>query len=235
MRIGLLGDRLTDYAKHEALEPALASAARATGLAVETTWVPSRRLAADLEAEMSACDAFVATPQDSNYCADPETLKAALGHVRRRGACCLAVCGGAHYALQAFADEVGGTALGESIFSRASCEITAPRDSAGGRRYAVDGDRAVELAPDTGLARWFEAPSTRERFQCSWGLGEDARALLAKQGLAVAGTAPDLGPVLFEWPDHPFYVAALFLPQWSDTQPHPLFTALLERSAERRG
>ena len=236
MWIGLLGDRVPDYAKYEALEPALASAARARGVDVETTWVPSKRLAADLESELKTYDAFVAAPQDSSYCADPEALEAALRHARRRGACCLAVCGSAHYALRAFADDVAGPEMGEAILAPGLCGVTASREGClGGSQYAVDGDRTVTLAPDSALARWFETPSTRERFQCSGAIGEGVRGLLAKHGVAVAGTAPDLGPVLFEWPDHPFYVACLFLPHWSETQPHPLLTALIERSADGRG
>ncbi|WP_139272928.1 hypothetical protein [Mycobacterium paraffinicum] len=54
-------------------------------------------------------------------------------------------------------------------------------------------------------------------------------------GLLVTGVDDDDEPRVFELPEHPFYIATLFVPQGRSTieNPHPLVTALLSAGADR--
>lgn len=230
LRIGLLGDRVRGYVKHEGLESSIRSAAVARRLAVEVDWVSSERLAGGVEAALAPYDGVVVTPQSSDYCAYPDALRTALGFARRRGICCLAVCGGAQYALGEWARGLTGVAAGDDILARASCD-----PAAGPGDYPVSGLKRVDLSGSGRVASSYGRTTSQERFACSYVVDEVAAARLRESGLATVGTTPGVGPTLFEWPEHPFYVAGLFLPHWSDGEPHPLFTGLLCCALSRHG
>lgn len=228
VRMGLLGDRVPGYAKHDLLEPAIRAAGAGGGWSLQTTWLPSERLASDLHATLEPYDALVATPQSHEYCTAPQGVKAALRYARRRGISCLAICGGAQLALEEHTEDILGEEGATDILTLASCD---PGARPGG--YAVEGLRSVDLVAGTDLAASLGAGETKERFACSYVLAETAERVLARHGVTVVGTTPDLGPTLFEWRDHPYYVASLFLPHWRESQPHPLFTLLLERARQQ--
>jgi CTP synthase (UTP-ammonia lyase) len=52
-------------------------------------------------------------------------------------------------------------------------------------------------------------------------------------GMRISGTSEDGGTRIVELPDHPFYLATGFLPQYrsAESQPHPLVAAFLEAAA----
>lgn len=229
LRIGILGDRLPDYAKHENLETAIGRAAAARGLRVDASWVPTGRLAGKVPAALQGYDGLVAAPQSPEYCEQPAALQAALRFARRTGLCCLAVCGGAQNALREHARELMGVAGSDAVLSAASCD-PAIRFS----DYAISGLRSVELTEGSGLAACYGGPATLEHFACSFTFDEDAGVALLENGVSVAGTSPGIGATLFEWSGLPFYVAALFLPHWRSEKPHPLFTGLLDCALGRR-
>lgn len=229
LRIGILGDRLPDYAKHENLETAICRAAAASGLRVEASWVPTERLARRVAAVLRGYDGLVAAPQSPEYCEHPAALQAALRFARRSGLCCLAVCGGAQSALREHASELMGVAGSDAVLSAASCDPAIRSND-----YAISGLQSVELTEGSGLAARFGGPVALEHFACSFTFDEDAGVALLENGVSVAGTSPRIGATLFEWSCLPFYVAALFLPHWRSEKPHPLFTGLLDCALGRR-
>ncbi len=76
-----------------------------------------------------------------------------------------------------------------------------------------------------------------ERYYCNFGLNLDYLDALVQAGLQVTGTDRDGEPRILELPDHPFFVATLFVPQTSSsaTSPHPLVLALIEAAEARAG
>lgn len=170
LRVGLLGDAVQGYAKHDALAPALETAARHLGLGVEAEWIASSALATDPAAALAGLHAAVATPQSADYCREPAGLLAGLGWC---------------------------------------------------------GSRACAVSPS--------AAERSTRCGSTWAAPGGKRQPLFAGGVRSAGVTESLGTTLFEWADHPFYLAPLFLPQWSEEQPHPLFIALLQAAVDYRG
>ena len=226
LRVGLLGDRVPGYAKHEALAPALEKAAARALVDVEARWIPSPTLVTGSGGALAGLDGLVAAPQSPAYCQNPEGLMAALRFARQTDMCCLAVCGGAQYALREAVMSSRGEAAAASLLRVAAC-------SPGGAEYAVEGEHPLQLVPGTRAAAAYGQPSVREPFACSYVVDDDARESLIAGGIRSAGVTEGIGTTLFEWENHRFYLAALFLPQWAREQPHPLFVALLEAASGR--
>src|SRR3989442_13099496 len=82
----------------------------------------------------------------------------------------------------------------------------------------------VVLVPRTRAARLYRVPEATEGYYCNYGVNPDYRLQFEACGLRVSGGG-DKGEIrLVELPEHPFFVATLFLPQAPSTpeSPHPL-------------
>ena len=97
----------------------------------------------------------------------------------------------------------------------------------------------VALRPGTRAFELYGAAAAEEDFFCNYGVNPSWVPRLEAAGLAVSGVG-DAGEVrVVELPEHPFYVASLFLPQArsSADAPHPLltgFAAAVRAFAEAR-
>jgi CTP synthase (UTP-ammonia lyase) len=82
----------------------------------------------------------------------------------------------------------------------------------------------VTLRPGTRAAALYGTPAATEGFYCNYGVNPNYAGLLERGGLKVSGVG-DAGEMrIVELPDHPFFLATLFLPQArsSAAAPHPL-------------
>jgi CTP synthase len=104
------------------------------------------------------------------------------------------------------------------------------------------GAQAVELAPDTRARESYDdEPVIAERHRHRYEVNNAYRQALVDAGLVISGTFQEGRLVeIVELPDHPWFVASQFHPEFKSrpTRPAPLFRefvrAALERSRERR-
>jgi CTP synthase len=83
-----------------------------------------------------------------------------------------------------------------------------------------------KLLPDSRAARAYCAEVVEERHRHRYEFNNDFRQLLTEKGLRVTGTSPDGRLVeIIEIPDHPWFVACQFHPEFKSrpNRPHPLF------------
>jgi CTP synthase (UTP-ammonia lyase) len=82
----------------------------------------------------------------------------------------------------------------------------------------------VVLLPRTRAARLYGADEATEDYYCNYGVNPDYRLRLEASGLRVSGVGGEGEIRIVELPEHPFFVATLFLPQARSTaaSPHPL-------------
>jgi CTP synthase (UTP-ammonia lyase) len=80
----------------------------------------------------------------------------------------------------------------------------------------------------------YQAETAIEKFRCSYGLNPAYRDQVLRGGIRVAGADSDKEIRAIELPHHPFFVAALFLPQLSSNPntPHPLIVAYLRAALQ---
>ena len=91
----------------------------------------------------------------------------------------------------------------------------------------------VRLNPGSRAADAYSALEAVESYYCNFGLNAEYRAALEAGGLVVSGTDHDGEVRVIELPDHPFFVATLFVPQVASTEdvPHPLVSAYIAACA----
>ena len=88
----------------------------------------------------------------------------------------------------------------------------------------VGQQQAVTILPGTRAAKLYGAAEAIEDYYCNYGVNPDYQPLLEAGGLRVSGRGGAGEVRIVELPDHPFFLATLFLPQARSTlsEPHPL-------------
>jgi CTP synthase len=167
---------------------------------------------------------------------------------RERGIPYLGICLGMHVAISEFARHVVGFAGANS--TEMDPETPYPvidllpeqkeiEDLGGTMRL---GAQAVELAEGTRARESYGEAIVHERHRHRYEVNNHFRPRLVEAGLVVSGTFQEGRLVeVIELPDHPWFVASQFHPEFKSrpTRPAPLFRdfvgAALERSLERAG
>lgn len=96
--------------------------------------------------------------------------------------------------------------------------------------------RRVLLVPGTATANAYGTAEALEHFRCNFGLNPAYRGEMENGGLRITGVDENEEVRVVELPGHPFFLAALFLPQLSSSPvaPHPLVVAFVRAAAAVR-
>jgi CTP synthase len=97
------------------------------------------------------------------------------------------------------------------------------------------GAQPCQLLVNTKTARLYGAFVVRERHRHRYEFNNTYRERFAKAGMTFAGTTPDGKLVeIIEAPDHPFFIASQFHPEFHSKphQPHPLFKGFIAAAHE---
>jgi CTP synthase len=90
---------------------------------------------------------------------------------------------------------------------------------------------ACRLAPNTLAFRLYQAEVVYERHRHRYEFNNAYRNLFLETGFAISGTSPDGRLVeIIELPNHPFFIATQFHPEFSSrpSNPHPMFQGLIQ-------
>jgi CTP synthase len=94
------------------------------------------------------------------------------------------------------------------------------------------------LAADSEARRLYGCDEISERHRHRYEVNEAFEGELTAAGLRIAGRCPQGDLVeMIEWPDHPWFVACQFHPEFRSrpTAPHPLFRGFIAAALEREG
>jgi CTP synthase (UTP-ammonia lyase) len=205
VKIGLVGDRRDSVRAHGAIPKALALAARALGVEVTATWLPTPTLERGVGDALAGLDAVWCVP-GSPY-ASMQGALAAIRHVRDRGVPFVGTCGGFQHAVIAIARDVAGVTSADHQESNPDAPDPVIHRLACALR---EDERAVHVVPGSRLASIYERATVREGYQCAFGLNLRYRAALEGAGLRFTATDDDGEPRAFELAGHPFFVGTLF-------------------------
>jgi CTP synthase (UTP-ammonia lyase) len=89
----------------------------------------------------------------------------------------------------------------------------------------VGQQQPVTILPGTRAAKLYGVSDCVEPYYCNYGVNPDYAREFGAHGLRISGVGETGEVRLIEIPDHPFFMATLFLPQARSTaaEPHPLF------------
>jgi CTP synthase (UTP-ammonia lyase) len=226
--IAIVGDHDPSSVTHRATNESLDHAAAALGLDLARRWVPTPDLA-DGAARVLAGDSGVWIAPGSPY-ASMDGALAAVRLAREEAVPLIGTCGGFQHVVIEFARTVLGfeDAQHAEYDPYASTLLVTPLScSLAGQTLRV------RLEPGSRAAEAYGATEVKERYYCNFGLNPEHRSLLDTGGLRVTGADADGEARVVEIPEHPFFVATLFVPQTGSApgRPHPLVAAFVRAAA----
>ena len=94
----------------------------------------------------------------------------------------------------------------------------------------------MRIRPGTHAARLYGGAEAVEDYYCNYDVNPEYRQRLEDGGLRVSGVGGEEEPRIVEIPDHPFFLATLYLPQARSAPgaPHPLLAGFAVAAAARR-
>lgn len=230
LNITVIGDFDSSYAPHIATNNAINHSAKLLGVQAAATWLATESLETDLR-PVKIADALWCAP-GSPYRSLRGVL-AALRFGRESHVPTLGTCGGYQHVVLEFARNV----LGFQDAQHAEYDPYRSRLFISSLTCSLVGlTMPVNLEPGTLTAKCYGKRRIFEKYYCNFGLNRAYRTALEEGGLRVTGLDDDDEARVLELPDHPYYIATLFVPQNRSTveEPHPLVTRLLSEAANRK-
>jgi CTP synthase len=245
VRIGLVGKYTQLSDAYLSVIEALNHAGARHGGKVEVRWVDSERLTdEEAERELATCDGIL-VPGGFGVRGIEGKIQAAR-YAREYGVPYLGICLGMQIAVAEFARHVAGMDGANS--TEFDPETPYPvidllpeqkevRDMGGTMRLGAD---PVKLHDGTRAREIYDDAVIYERHRHRYEVNNHLRKRLEHAGMVFSGTSPDDRLVeVIELPDHPFFVASQYHPEFKSRplRPQPLFSefvrAALERARER--
>ena len=222
--VGIVGDHDPNSPTHAATEEALGYAGDYLGIFVVAEWLPTGDLEGRGSEVLREFDAVFCSP-GSPYRSLDGALEA-IRFARENGVPFIGTCGGFQHAVIEYARNV----LGFAEAGHAEYDPDAPAPFISALSCSPFGQKMrVNVEPGSRAHEIYGAPEVEEEYRCNYGLETGSRGLLEEGGLRVSGTDPDGEARILEVPEHPFYVATLFVPQLRPLPggPHPLIAGFV--------
>lgn len=243
VKIALVGKYVELHDSYISVNEALKHGGIATRSKVDIHWIDSETLEApdcDLNAVLGDMDGIL-VPGGFGSRGIEGKIKA-VHFARTNGVPYLGICLGMQVAIIEFARNVLGFADANS--AEIDPATTHPvidilpeqkdvQEMGGTMRL---GQYPCVLNPESKSFQLYQSSMIYERHRHRYEVNNDYRDDLAKNGMLLAGTSPDNHIVeMVELPDHPWFVAAQFHPEFKSrpNKPHPLFRGFVTTAAER--
>jgi CTP synthase len=243
VRVAIIGKYIKLQDAYLSVVEALAHAGGAHGLGVELDWVDSENLT-DVEAarrRLADADGVLVLPGFGHRGAEGK-IEAAR-YARESGTPYLGLCLGMQIEVIEFARNVAGLEMANSTeFEQDTPHpvIDIMPDQVGVEMGGTMrlGRWPCELVPGTLAAEIYDAHNkselVHERHRHRYEVNNMLRRRLEDEGLVCSGTSPDERLVeVIELPDHPFFVASQFHPEFNSrpNRPEPLFREFVGAAA----
>jgi CTP synthase (UTP-ammonia lyase) len=222
--VAIVGDHDPSSVTHRATDASLDHSAAALGVDLAYRWVPTPDLAANAGRALAGDSAVWIAP-GSPYASMQGALEA-IRLAREERVPLIGTCGGFQHVVIEYARNV----LGYREAQHAEYDPTASTLFVTPLSCSLFGQTMrVRLMPGSRATAAYGATDVEERYYCNFGVDPGHQALLHDGGLRVSGTDAGGEVRVVEIPEHPFFVATLFVPQTGSAhgRPHPLVTAFV--------
>jgi CTP synthase (UTP-ammonia lyase) len=225
IKVALIGDYHPDVKAHRAIPAALRMAAEVVGCGVKDDWIETHVINGDADKWLKGYDAIWCTPA-SPYVSMSGALEA-IQYARESGKPFLGTCGGCQHALLEYARNVLGLKEADHAETNpdASVLFVSPLKCA-----LRDVREEIRLLPGSRAREIYDSEATQEEYNCGFGLNPEYKAQLEESGVKIGGVDIEGDARIFEFPDHPFFIATLFQPERSALygERHPLIEAYVK-------
>ncbi|MGB0372913.1 MAG: CTP synthase C-terminal region-related (seleno)protein [Opitutales bacterium] len=223
----ILGDFDPEKETHLATNEAIEHTLKSLGIDLDYQWLGTEHITTrDIE---SAAGIWVST--GSQYRSVAKVLDA-IRQARESRIPCLGTCSGFQHIMIEYAQNVLGIeSAGHAEYdSNALPFISQMVCSLRGHSMQIN------LREGSLAHRLYDAPNTTEKYYCSFGINPEYRNAVDGGAIIASGVDQDGEIRLVEYPEHPFMLATLFVPQVasSEERPHPIVTGFLKTVLKRR-
>lgn len=220
--IALLGEYAPTFPPHISTDAAIRHAWNLLNVEVTADWVSTEDISPTLFEQYSGIWVAPGSPYKSM-----ELTLWAIRYARENKIPCFGTCGGFQHMVIEYARNVLGFKgaqhaeydpyASDLFISQLACSLS-------GREMQLN------FAPDSQVAAIYGSLSAQEHYYCNFGVNPDCIDELKQGPLNVSGADAEGEIRVIEYPDHPFFIGTLFVPQARSTpeRPHPLVTAFLE-------
>jgi CTP synthase len=240
--IGIVGKYVSFEDSYKSLNEALTHGGFANDVTVVRRWVEAEDLdAGNAESKLGDVDGVLVPGGFGARGTDG--MIAAAQFARRTGTPYFGICYGFQWAVTEFARNVCGLTSANSteVVPDAEHKVIYKLqdllgvDELGGTMRL--GSYTCRLLPGSRAARIYEATEIRERHRHRYEFNKEYESCLTGKGLVISGKTPDGKFVeIAELPEHPWYLAVQFHPEFTSKplSPHPLFADFVRASLENR-
>jgi CTP synthase len=240
--IGIVGKYVSFVDSYKSLNEALTHGGFASDVKVVRRWVEAEDLEkGDVDAKLGAVDGILVPGGFGTR--GTGGMAAAAEYARRSGTPYFGICYGFQWAVVSFLRNVCGLSGADSTEVTPDAEHKAivklqdliGVDELGGTMRL--GAYPCRLAPGSRAAAIYGADEVRERHRHRFEFNHAYETALAEAGMRLSGKTPDGKFVeIAEIPDHPWYVAVQFHPEFRSRplEPHPLFADFIRASLANR-
>lgn len=219
--IALLGEYTPTFPPHVSTDAAIEHTRNFLGIDIAAEWVSTEDIDHNLFDRYSGIWAAPGSPYKSM-----EKTLWAIRYARENKIPCLGTCGGFQHIVIEYARNVLGfkeaqhaeyDPYASSLFiSQLACSLA-------GR------EMQLSFVPESQVNVIYGSLSAKERYYCNFGVNPDCIPLLKQGPMIISGSDAEGEVRVIEYPNHPFFIGTLFVPQERSTpeQPHPLITAFL--------
>src|SRR5205809_295267 len=224
--LAILGEFNLDYLPHAFTDAAILHTREALRTEIRVTWLSTQDIWIDSLTQYAGIWVAPGSPFKSL-----ENTLSAIRYARENRVPCFGTCGGCQHIIIEYARNVLG--IGDAQHAEydpyaSNLFISSLACSLVGRQMSL------RFAPDSKVARIYGALEAKENYYCDFGVNPDVVPTLKRGPMQVVGSDQEGEVRVLELPDHPFFVATLFVPQARSTPevPHPLVTAFLKAVVE---
>jgi len=219
--IALLGEYTPTFPPHQSTNAAIEHARAALEFDVNADWIST----ADIDHTLFDHYSGIWIAPGSPY-KDMDKTLAAIRHARENNIPCFGTCGGFQHMIIEYARNV----LGFKDAQHAEYDPYASNLFISELACSLAGrEMQLNFAPDSRVAAIYAAMTATEQYYCNFGINPNYLDVLKQGPLRITGADAEGEIRVIEWPDHPFFIGTLFVPQARSTpeQLHPLVSAFL--------
>ncbi len=219
--IALLGEFTPTFKPHIATNAAIEHSRNMFGISVEGVWVSTQ----DIDPSLFSRFSGIWVAPGSPYKNMDKTLWA-IQYARENNIPCFGTCGGFQHIILEYARNVLGFKDAQHAeYDPYSSDlfISALTCSLAGREMNLN------FIEGSQVAKIYGENSAIEEYYCNFGVNPEKIELLKSGSLQITGSDVEGEIRVIELPNHPFFLATLFVPQARSTasRPHPLVSAFL--------
>jgi CTP synthase (UTP-ammonia lyase) len=225
--IALLGEYTPTFPPHSLTDAAIKHVQDRLNVNIKADWVSTEDIGPNLFEQYSGLWIAPGSP----YKNMDKTLWA-IRYARENKIPCFGTCGGFQHMVIEYARNVLGfkDAQHAEYDPYASCLfISELACSLAGR------EMQLKFVPGSQVAAIYGELLAAEQYYCNFGVNPDCISALKQGPLTVSGSDAEGEIRVIEYPEHPFFIGTLFVPQTGSTpeRPHPLVTAFLKAVVDR--